>query len=382
MQEGQSGLGQRRLVRHRPQDDRRAVLVASDHLTQLAPGIGQGGLVLPLDRPVNRDLGPYQQAELVCNAHHVLVVRVVGQSDEVAVELLHPFEQGARVLGTVRPAITFRRLFVHTDATEEHRLSIEQDVGSVGRDGAEADPVRDPVVGSCDLHLVQLRVGRRPKNEIGGDVDGCTTVGIGGDDGLHACLRDADPHHPAGSGFSVKLDPAGDTVGRALGELEEVVANEGRRQLDQGHITGQPAVVPPVGVDGRDGVEPSFVVDLDHQGVALGPDLLGDLEVEGGEAALVGPELGPVEVDVGLVVGGAEVDEQSRAGRELVVEDLPVPNGAFVEKQPLVLRVPVAWHLEQRRGVEIVLDQVALIPRLSRHEEPVLARLVTVVVEA
>ena len=53
-------------------------------------------------------------------------MRVVRQADEVAVELLHPAEQSARVLGRVRPAAAQRRLGVDADAAQEDGPAVVQ----------------------------------------------------------------------------------------------------------------------------------------------------------------------------------------------------------------------------------------------------------------
>ena len=86
-------LADRRFVGHRPDDHARAILVARDHIAQLLLRVRQGLRVRPLDRPINRDLLPNQDAHFVGQPRHVLVVRVVREPDKIAAQFLRPAEQ-------------------------------------------------------------------------------------------------------------------------------------------------------------------------------------------------------------------------------------------------------------------------------------------------
>jgi hypothetical protein len=175
------------------------------------------------------------------------------------------------------------------------------------------------------------------------------------------------------AGGAGQLHIAFDAAGVALGQLHLVVGDVGGRQFGQQHVAGDAAVVPPVGVDGRDLVLVAAVVGLDDDEVAALGQLAGDVELEGREAALVHAELLAVQVDVGFVVDRAEVQHIVLARLRIGLEHAAHPDGAFVQLQALGLRIPVAGYLEGRRLVETVFDPVALVLRLAVVVEAALA---------
>ena len=72
------------------------------------------------------------------------------------------------------------------DATEEHRLAVEQDVGAAGRQRAEADPVAHPIGPRPEGDVVELRGLGRPERDAGREGERRPAGGVGGDG-----LRDA-----------------------------------------------------------------------------------------------------------------------------------------------------------------------------------------------
>src|ERR1035437_4150781 len=112
-----------------------------------------------------------------------------------------------------------------------------------------------------------------------------------------------------------------------------------------------------------------------HYGIAFLARLAGDLEGERRESARVRAELFAVQVHEGLVVRGAEIEVETRAGLALEVESLSVPDGAFVEEETFALRVPIARYVELSRSVEVVLDEIALVLWLGVEEIAVLGGL-------
>ena len=65
-------------------------MVATDHIGKLLLGIGKSVGVSPSDGPVNRNLAPYQDTHTLSLAHHLLVVRIVGQTHKVTTQFLSP----------------------------------------------------------------------------------------------------------------------------------------------------------------------------------------------------------------------------------------------------------------------------------------------------
>jgi hypothetical protein len=90
----------------------------------------------------------------------------------------------------------------------------------------------------------------------------------------------------------------------------------------------------------------ALVVDLHDYGVSAVTDSLGDFELKGSEAAFMLAEFMAVQVDDGLVVGGAEPEKQAAAGFLRVVEFALIPDGSFVPEEFQFLGVPVAGYLE------------------------------------
>ena len=153
----------------------------------------------------------------------------------------------------------------------------------------------------------------------------------------------------------------GDLAARTLGQLHEVILDEGFGDLYQHHIAGEPSVVPPVGIYRRDGVAAAGVVDLrDHEVVAFA-NLVGDFEVEGRESAFMFAQGLPVEIDASEVVGGPEIDEDASVFPLVVGKRLLVPDRTFVKEQFLLLRVPVAGNIQDIRFIEIVFDELMLV---------------------
>src|SRR5262245_29595475 len=79
----EAGWAKASFVGHRLDDYGSAVPITSDHFTQLVLGVCQSSRILPLNGPVNRNFGPHHQSESVCLSDHLLVVRIVGQTNKI-----------------------------------------------------------------------------------------------------------------------------------------------------------------------------------------------------------------------------------------------------------------------------------------------------------
>ncbi len=124
----------------------------------------------------------------------------------------------------------------------------------------------------------------------------------------------------------------------------------------------------------------AFVVHLHHDEVVFVSQLAGHFEREWREAADMLTKRHTIESDDGVVVCRAEVKENPRAGFGLIVEGPLVPDGPLVEEKIGPLRVPVAGDVEQRRLVEIVFNQIALVLRMSVLVEIGAARMLVKIV--
>ena len=115
----------------------------------------------------------------------------------------------------------------------------------------------------------------------------------------------------------------------------------------------------------------TVVVHAHHERIALRPRQSGDLIRERREPTNVFAQLFAVEINIRLVIRRREVEEQPVIRRGFGhVELRAVPDRTFVEKQPLILCVPVARHIQGRAGVKIVLHQVALAPGWLIQKKP------------
>ena len=116
-------------------------------------------------------------------------------------------------------------------------------------------------------------------------------------------------------------------------KLDQIVMNKGGWSFDELHFASESAVVPPIGHQRGNSVAPAFVVDFDDEKIAGVANEIGDLEIKWREAAFVLPDLLAVEINVCLVIRGAEIDEETRVWLALVIERFLVPDRAFVEEQ-------------------------------------------------
>ena len=67
-------------------------------------------------------------------------------------------------------------IFMHTYAAQKNIFSIQQDLLAAGLDGAEPNPVADPVGAECKRHLIEFRVIRMPKLQGGRQIQRAVAV--------------------------------------------------------------------------------------------------------------------------------------------------------------------------------------------------------------
>ena len=127
------------------------------------------------------NLRPDHDAVAVGSALHALVVGVVGEADEVGVEIFEEAEDGVDVFVGVGAAACERGFGVHVGALQEDGLAVEQDAGAIDADVAEADVVGECVFAGGELDLVELRTisGDQRMSLRGFDVEGRAAVCVG-----------------------------------------------------------------------------------------------------------------------------------------------------------------------------------------------------------
>ena len=301
----------------------------------------------------------------------MLIVRIVGKPEEIAVQLPSPAEQLVRVGQRKGPAAAQRVLLMEADPAQEQGLPVEEDIVAAHRDRAKTDFVGQAIRFGGDRDRVEFGTVRRPERKSGrGQLDRGDTVGAGRAPGGEGQFRDGDRDLLDGL-CSVEPHADGDAVAGTGGEVDGTIGDEGGGRRDEPHLAGEPAIIPPIGHDRGNTGAPSLVVHADHERVAAGLEQRGRLEGKRREATHVMAEFVTVEIDIGFVVGRAEPEENTgiRAGR-CVIEQAAVPDGPLVVEQSFVLGVPVAGHREKRAGIEAVLDQIGLRLGPAIEEEP------------
>ena len=344
------------LVGDGPEEDGGFVAVAADHLMEHEVGFGVDRGVVEGDVLPEGNLGPDHDALAVGGAEHALVVGVVGEADEVGMELTDPGEERIEVLVRVGATAAVGGFALNADAAQEDRLAVEQDVGAFDADIAEADVVVEGILAGDDFEFVELGGFGRPEAEgTRGEIEGGAAGGVRGDGGGEMGFGNFDGDGKARR-CTFDVDVAGDFVGGAGDEVGVIVVDKMGGDLDEGDIAREAAVVVPVVVEGGDAVDEAGGVDGDDDEVAAGVEDLGGFAIEGGEAALVVAQALAVHPDVRTVVGGPYVEEGAGAGLGVEVEVALVPDNAFVAEEGGVLGVPVAGDVEGWGGGEIVLS--------------------------
>ena len=100
--------------------------------------------------------------------------------------------------------------------------------------------------------------------------DGGAGVGVGGGFGVGVEFWDGDGDRGSG-GCAFDVDVAFDERAVGAAEVEVVVVDELGGDVDEGDIAGEPAVVPPVGLEGGDAVGDAGVIDDEDDEVTCRP---------------------------------------------------------------------------------------------------------------
>ena len=127
----------RRLVSNTPDDDVGTIVVASNHIRKLLFRIFECLGIGPRDSPVARNLRPHHKPHTFCFTHHILVMRIVSQTDIVASQLLSPAKQGTSILYRMSTTTTVWFLLVYRDSLQEDGLAIKQNLLVASLDSTE-----------------------------------------------------------------------------------------------------------------------------------------------------------------------------------------------------------------------------------------------------
>ena len=124
----------------------------------------------------------------------------------------------------------------------------------------------------------------------------------------------------------------------------------------------------------------TLVINLHNDGVLALHEQVADVVVESRKATDVVTSLLAVHPHMTVVVHSPEIEQRLTVRHRHGLETLLEPDGALVEEEALVLRVPVRRNLHHVRLVEVVLNQILWTLRLRIDKESVAHGVHTVVV--
>ena len=305
-----------------------------------------------MDRPVDRNLGPDHKAHLLGQTHHILVVWIVGQTYEIATHLLGPSEKRRRVFLAPCATAVIGALLMDADSAAEYLLVVEQKLGAFGSDRPEADSVGQCVVAGDQADVIKFRVCRAPALRLRLERELHPSVGAESLAARNLQFRNLNQH--ALRRGTVGLDEPGEGILLSRRKLQRIIADESLRSLDERHRACDSAVVPPVGVDGRNALRAALVVHLHDERILPLAQLARYLEIEGSEPAGVRTQTFAVEPDDSLVIGRTEMEKLAFRWVEIGSETLAIPDGALIIVQFRALGVPVAGDIDALVRLEVI----------------------------
>jgi hypothetical protein len=116
-------------------------------------------------------------------------------------------------------------------------------------------------------------------------------------------------------------------------EAYRVIPEERFRDFDESHTPGEPAIVPPVGVERGNALAHAFVVDLDDERIVALGEIGGQFDFERCKAPCVLGELTAIDEYASVVVGRPEAQEPTFPYSVRRVEVPAVPERAFVPEE-------------------------------------------------
>src|SRR3989442_12876838 len=91
-----------------------------------------------------------------------------------------PSQEGFSILLIERPSAAHGSFLMQGDAAKENGLAVQQNLGAVSFDGAEADVIANFVSACRESNLINPGAARRPQLQLGGEMKFGATAGIGG----------------------------------------------------------------------------------------------------------------------------------------------------------------------------------------------------------
>ena len=153
----------RGLVGDTPDDDVGTIMVASNHICKLLLSILEGLRISPIDSPIARNLRPYQNALTFSLAHHILVVRIMSQTNKITSQFLSHSQQCTGIFYRVSTTSTIGFLLMNTDSLQEDGLTIQQNLFIASLDSTETYLVFDCFGIERDLNLIEFGIFRTPQ---------------------------------------------------------------------------------------------------------------------------------------------------------------------------------------------------------------------------
>src|SRR5271155_4033373 len=107
---------------------------------------GFTGVSLPID----------QKTDLIGQANHVFVVRIMREPDKIASQFPGPAEQDCVVFDGKCAPTAERRLLMHGNTAEENGLAVEENFRAARFNGAKSNLILHAIACARKLHAVKL----------------------------------------------------------------------------------------------------------------------------------------------------------------------------------------------------------------------------------
>ena len=127
---------------------------------QLRFGILKSRSIQPCDVPVDGHFLPNQQPYAIGQTHHLFVIGIVCEPDEIAAQLLRPLQQRPILFFGDNTSTTEGRFLMQGNSAQKHRLPIENDLRASCLDGAKTELILYGIRAGGDDDTVELWVFR------------------------------------------------------------------------------------------------------------------------------------------------------------------------------------------------------------------------------
>src|SRR5690242_11528924 len=298
-------------------------------------------------------------------------MRIVRETSVVGAKFLHPSQESSYVIVGISAAGTIWSFGMDADSTQKDRLPIQENLRAARFDGAKSDLIFQRILAGTDGHSVQLGIVRRPQLQTGRMKRNFgATIRSGPRSLREVLLWNLDGDLRAWSS-TIHMNPSIEFRFGTASELQSVIIDECVGHFEERYIARDSAVIPPIGLEGRNSIRETRVIDRNDGKVSAIAQKIRDLAVKRREAALILASLLAVDPDVRAVIRRSHMEEDATRRCATVIKVLLVPNRALVEKERITLRVPIPGNMQRGRFGKVIFDRRSASLLLLVFEIPV-----------